>query len=86
MIAVDAFAGFGRRQAALKDCPSIVIAETPNPLRQLDEASLRDRALALIDTVVWGLTAPASKIERQNLEVAARLVNPQGVPRSAQPI
>ncbi len=56
MIATDAFTHFGRRQASLRRCPHIVIAETPNPLRQLDDASLRERAEALMDEVVWGLT------------------------------
>ena len=45
-----------------------------------------NRAGALIDTVVWGLTAPAEEIEEKNRRIASEEVNPASVPRSAQPI
>ncbi len=53
MIATDTFTNFGRRQASLKRQPHVVIAETPNPIRQLDQIELRQRAESMLDTVVW---------------------------------
>ncbi len=86
MIATDAFSSFGRRIAATRGLPYVVIAETPNPIRQLDDASLRERALAMIDTVVFGLTQPPAAIERSIRDYAARQIHPQGVVRSATPV
>ena len=86
MIATDSFTNFGRRQASLKRRPHIVIAETPNPIRQLDEESLRQRAAAMLDTIVWGLTSPAEIIELHNQEIAARTVRPAGITRASHPV
>lgn len=86
MIATDAFSSFGRRIAATRGLPYVVIAETPNPIRQLDDASLHARALAMIDTVVFGLTQPPAAIERSIREYAAQQIHPQGVVRSATPV
>lgn len=86
MITTDAFSSFGRRLAATKGFPFVVIAETPNPIRQLDEESLNQRALAMIDTVVFGLTQPPAAIERAIRETAMRQIHPKGVVRSAKPV
>ncbi len=86
MIATDTFTNFGRRQAGLKKQPHVVIAETPNPIRQLDEGSIRQRAEAMLDTIVWGLTAPAEIIQRHNQEIAAKTVRPAGITRASHPV
>ena len=52
MISTDTFTNFGRRQASLKKLPYVVIAETPNPIRQLDEGTLRQRAEGMLDTII----------------------------------
>ena len=86
MIATDTFTNFGRRQASLKKQPHVVIAETPNPIRQLDQGDLRQRAEAMLDTIVWGLTAPAEIIQKRNQEIAAKTVRPKGIIRASQPV
>jgi hypothetical protein len=86
MIVTDTFANFGRRQAALKRRPHVVIAETPNPIRQLDQASLRPRAEAMLDTIIWGLTTPAGIIQQHNQEIAARTLRPAGIARASHPV
>jgi hypothetical protein len=65
MVATDTFSEFGRRMAASQGCPYAVIAETPNPVRGLDPASLRARAEAMLPTIVDGLTLPPAEIERR---------------------
>ncbi|MBI2986341.1 MAG: hypothetical protein HYY45_06195 [Deltaproteobacteria bacterium] len=65
MITTDAFNGFGRLQARIKGCPHIATAETPNPIRNLDRASLRQRAEQMLETIVWGLTASPEEIVRR---------------------
>jgi hypothetical protein len=65
MVATDTFSEFGRRMAASQGCPYAVIAETPNPVRGLDPASLRARAEAMLPTIVDGLTLPPDEIERR---------------------
>ena len=72
MVSTHTFTNFGRRQAALKRNPHVVIAETPNPIRQLDEESIRQRAEAMLDTVIWGLTTPARAIQERNQEVTTQ--------------
>ncbi len=86
MITTDAFTSFGRRIAATKGCPHVVIAETPNPIRQLDEASITERGLAMIDTVVFGLTQPPAAIERSIKDRAAEQIHPKSVVRAARPV
>jgi hypothetical protein len=86
MITTHTFTNFARRLAATQGCPYIVIAETPNPIRQLDETSLRQRAEAMIDTIVYGLTHPPEAIQRRNQEIAAQQIRPTGVVRAAQPV
>ena len=86
MVSTDTFTNFGRRQASLKKQPYIVIADTPNPIRQLDESSIRLRAEAMLDTVIWGLTTPAQIIQEHNQELAARTVRPAGITRASHPV
>ncbi len=62
MITADAFSTFARGLAATRGCRHVVIAETPNPIRQLDDASFGARAEAMIDTIIGGLTQRPSAV------------------------
>jgi hypothetical protein len=86
MITTHTFTSFARRLAATQGCPYVVIAETPNPIRQLDEVTLRQRAEAMIDTIIYGLTQPPAAIQRSLQEVASRQIHPPGVVRAALPV
>ena len=83
MIATDMFARFGRRMAATQGCPYLVIAETPNPIRQLDASALHARAAAMLQTVIDGLTLPPAEIERRMNDIAREQIRPEGVVRSS---
>jgi hypothetical protein len=83
MVATDTFTQFGRRMAATQDCPFVVIAETPNPVRGLDPEALRARVEAMMPAIIDGLTLPPAEIERR-IKSAAKL-QPRAV-RSAVPI
>jgi hypothetical protein len=76
MIVTDTFARFGRRMSSTQGCPYVTIAETPNPIRQLDPAALRVRAEAMLATVVDGLTLPADELERRLRRDAADAAHP----------
>ena len=86
MIATDTFTRFARRMASTQGCPYVVIAETPNPIRQLDEAAIRARAEAMIATVIDGLTTPPVEIARRLKDIARQEIHPEGVVRSAVPV
>jgi hypothetical protein len=86
MIATDTFTRFARRMASTQGCPYVVIAETPNPIRQLDEGAIRVRAEAMLATVTDGLTMPPSEIERRLKDIAPQEIHPEGVVRSAVPV
>jgi hypothetical protein len=86
MITTDTFTNFARRLAATQGCPYVVIAETPNPIRQLDDAPLRQRAEAMIDTIIAGLTQPPEAIQRHLQEFVAQQIRPPGVVRAALPV
>jgi hypothetical protein len=86
MVATDTFSRFGRRMAATQGCPYIVIAETPNPIRQLEETAIRKRAEAMIDTVIMGLTNAPADIEAKLKDAAREQIHPEGVVRSAVPV
>lgn len=86
MIATDTFSRFGRRMASTQGCPYVTIAETPNPIRQLDAAALRIRAEAMIGTVIDGLTLPPAELERRLRGVAEAQIHPAGVVRAATPV
>ena len=85
MIVTDTFSKFARRMSATQDLPYVVIAETPNPIRQLEHDALRTRAEAMIQGVIDGLTLPPAEIEKRTAHLVKQL-NPQGVPRSSVPV
>lgn len=86
MIATDTFARFARRLASTQGCPYVVIAETPNPIRQLEHDALRERATAMLGTVTDGLTLPPAEIERRSKDVVRQQIRPEGVVRSSVPV
>jgi hypothetical protein len=86
MVATDSFTRFGRRMASTQGCPYVIIAETPNPIRQLEAGAMRERAEAMIATVIDGLTMPPEEIERRLRSVARQEIHPEGVVRSAVPV
>jgi hypothetical protein len=86
MIATDTFTRFARRMASTQGCPYLIVAETPNPIRQLEPGALRVRAEAMIATVIDGLTLPPAEIERRLKDVARQQIHPEGVVRSAVPV
>jgi hypothetical protein len=86
MIATETFTAFARRMASTQGCPYVLIAETPNPIRQLDEDAIRIRAEAMIATVIDGLTMPPSEIQRRMQDVVRQAIHPEGVVRSAVPV
>jgi hypothetical protein len=86
MITTDTFTSFARRLAATQGCPYVVIADTPNPIRQLDAATLRRRAEAMIETIIDGLTQSPEAIQRRLQEVASQQIRPPGVVRAALPV
>ena len=86
MITTDMFTYFGRRMAATQDCPYIVIAETPNPIRQLDGKGFRERAEAMLPVIVDGLTLPREEIVRRIKDLASEQIRPKGVVRSQVPV
>ena len=86
MITTDTFLQFGRRMAATQGCPYLVIASTPNPIRQLDSQALRLRAEAMLPTILEGLTLPPVEIVRRIKDVATQQIRPHGVVRSSIPV
>jgi hypothetical protein len=86
MVVTDTFAKFARRMAATQGWPYVIIAETENPIRQLEPEALRTRAQAMIDVVIEGLTLPPAEIESRLKNVARAEIHPEGVVRSTVPI
>jgi hypothetical protein len=86
MVATDTFTKFARRMAATQGSPYIVIAETPNPIRQLDADALRARVEAMLSTIIDGFTLPPAEIERRIKDVARQQIHPHGVVRSSVPV
>lgn len=86
MIATDTFAKFARRLASTQGCPYAVIAETPNPIRQLKHDAMRERAAAMLTTVIDGLTLPPAEIERRGKDITRQQIRPKGVVRSSTPV
>jgi hypothetical protein len=64
----------------------MVVAETPNPIRDLDEPALRARVEAMLPTIVDGLTLPPEEIERRLKDVVREQIHPRGVVRSHVPV
>jgi len=85
MVVTDTFSKFARRMSATQDFPYVVIAETPNPIRQLEHDALRARAEAMIQAVIDGLTLPPAEIEKRAAHLVKQM-NPQGVARSSVPV
>ena len=86
MVATDTFAKFARRMASTQGFPYIVIAETPNPIRQLEPEALRPRAEAMLATVIDGLTLAPDVIEARLRTIARGEIHPDGVVRSSTPV
>jgi hypothetical protein len=85
MIVTDMFSKFGRRMSSTQGFPYVVIAETPNPIRQLDAGALRPRAEAMIQTIVDGLTLPGAELQARMKDVV-KDIQPEGVARSSVPV
>jgi hypothetical protein len=85
MIVTDMFSKFGRRMSSTQGFPYVIIAETPNPIRQLDADALRPRAEAMIQTIVDGLTLPGAELQARMKDVV-KDIQPEGVARSSVPV
>jgi hypothetical protein len=85
MIVTDMFSKFGRRMSSTQGFPFVIIAETPNPIRQLDADALRPRAEAMIQTIVDGLTLPGVELQARMKDVV-KDIQPEGVARSSVPV
>lgn len=86
MVATDTFSHFARRMSSTQGFPYIIIAETPNPIRQLEPEALRPRAEAMISTVIDGLTLPPVEIKHRLQDIAKKQIRPEGVVRSSVPV
>lgn len=85
MVVTDTFSKFARRMSSTQGFPYVVIAETSNPIRQLDAAALRPRAEAMIQTVIDGLTLPGAELQARMHDVVKQ-IHPAGVARSTVPV
>ena len=85
MVVTDMFSKFARRMSSTQGFPYVVIAETPNPIRQLEPEALRPRAQAMIQNVIDGLTLPPAELQAR-MQDAIRQIHPQGIARSPVPI
>ncbi|HZN23071.1 MAG TPA: hypothetical protein VFB75_02530 [Burkholderiales bacterium] len=85
MVVTDMFAKFARRMSSTQGFPYVIIAQTPNPIRQLEPEALRLRAEAMLQTVIDGLTLPGSELQARMKDVL-KDIQPQGVARSAVPV
>ena len=86
MVVTDTFSKFGRRMSSTQGCPYVIIAETPNPIRQLEPDALRLRAEAMLHTVIDGLTLPPAEIQRRMSDAAREEIRPTGVVRASTPV
>jgi len=86
MVVTDTFAKFARRMSSTQGWPYVIIAETANPIRQLEPEALRARAEAMMAVIVDGLTLPPGEIESRLKSVARAEIHPEGVVRSATPV
>ena len=82
MVVTDMFSKFARRMSSTQGFPYVVIAETPNPIRQLEPAVLRSRAEAMLQTIIDGLTLPGAELQSRMKDVL-KDIQPQGVARSS---
>ena len=86
MVVTDTFSKFARRMSSTQGWPYVIIAETENPIRQLEPEALRVRAEAMMSVIVEGLTLPPAEIESRLKSVARAEIHPEGVVRSAVPV
>jgi hypothetical protein len=86
MIVTDTFAQFGRRIASTEGCPYVMIAQTPNPIRQLEADAIHARVEAMLPTIIEGLTLQVAEVEKRMKDVARAQVRPAGVVRSSVPV
>jgi hypothetical protein len=86
MIVTDTFAQFGRRIASTEGCPYVMIAQTPNPIRQLESDAIHARVEAMLPSIIEGLTLPVAEVERRFKESTRQQIRPAGVVRSSVPI
>jgi hypothetical protein len=85
MVVTDMFAKFARRMSSTQGFPYVVIAETPNPIRQLEPEALRPRAQAMIQNIIDGLTLPPAELQVRMRDLLKE-IHPQGVARSTVPV
>ena len=71
--------------ASTQGFPYVIVAETPNPIRQLEPEALRPRAEAMLQTIVDGLTLPGAELMKRMKDVL-KDIQPRGVARSAVPV
>jgi hypothetical protein len=86
MIASDMFTRFARRMASTQGVPYMVIAETPNPIRDLSPAALRKRAEDMMPAIHDGLTLPPAEIAKRMKKIAEEQIHPRGIVRSGVPV
>jgi hypothetical protein len=82
MVVTDMFAKFGRRMSSTQGFPYVIIAETPNPIRQLEPEALRPRAEAMLQTIIDGLTLPGAELQKR-LKDVIKDIQPERVARSS---
>ena len=85
MVVTDMFAKFARRMSSTQGFPYVIIADTPNPIRQLEPEALRVRAEAMLQTIIDGLTLPGAVLHGRMQDVL-KDIQPQGIARSAVPV
>ena len=76
------FARFGRRMSSTQGFPYVIIAETPNPIRQLEPEALRPRAEAMLQTIIDGLTLPGAELQKR-LKDVIKDIQPERMARSS---
>jgi hypothetical protein len=86
MITTDTFNAFGRRIASTVGCPYVVIAATPNPIRQLEPEAIHARVAVMLPTIVDGLTLSAAEIGRRTKSMVQREIHPPGIVRASTPV
>ena len=85
MVVTDTFSKFARRMSSTQGFPYVVIAQTPNPIRQLEPEALRPRAQAMVQNIIDGLTLPPAELQAR-MQDRIEEIHPQGVARSTVPV
>jgi len=85
MVVTDTFSKFARRMSSTQGFPYVVIAQTPNPIRQLEPEALRPRAQAMIQNIIDGLTLPPAELQVRMHELRKQ-IHPHGIARSTVPV